>query len=238
MEDPSPDLVALGRALGAHPLRLTLHGEGSCAAKVSDTRFLVSEERARLATLTDRELVAVDSKKELKLLETEGEAEADDEEEGTLIKEEKPQPSLDSSIYAYAFTFEGVLFAAHTQPVEVNQILCSPRARQFSDRRTYYEEIIACGASSVLVPYMDAGLPLGREVKRKIVLWRDRYKIAPKLILVQNHGMIVLGATAAEVLRTIDMTVKAAQIFTGAAMLGGPVFLTPSNVLQIDSIKE
>jgi len=236
LEDPSSDLIALGNALGSHPLRLTLHGEGSCAAKVSDARFLVSVRNVQLSKLGAKELVAVESKKELKALESETEPE--ETEEGALIKENKPEPSLDASIYAYLFTFEGIRFAAHTQPVEVNQILCSPRARQFSDRRTYYEEIIACGASSVLVPYLDAGLPLGREVKRKILLWRDRHKIAPKLLLLQNHGMIVLGTTCQEVLRTTEMTVKAAQIFTGAAMLGGPVFLTPSNVLQIDSIKE
>jgi rhamnose utilization protein RhaD (predicted bifunctional aldolase and dehydrogenase) len=235
-EDHSADLIALANALGSHPLRLTLHGEGACAAKVSDARFLVSARNVPLSKLAARDLVAVETKKELKALDSE--APPEEPEEVPLIKEEKPEPSLDASIYAYVFTFEGVRFAAHTQPVEVNQILCSPRARQFSDRRTYYEEVIACGASSVLVPYMDAGLPLGREVKRKILLWRDRYKIAPKLLLLQNHGMIVLGETCEEVLRITELTVKAAQIFTGAAMLGGPVFLTPSNVLEIDSIKE
>ncbi len=235
-EDPSSDLVALGNALGSHPSRLTLHGEGSCAAKVSDARFLVSARNVPLSKLAASDLVAVETRKMLKSLDAETPPE---EPEGApLIKDERPEASLDASIYAYVFTLEGVRFAAHTQPVEVNQILCSPRARQFSDRRTYHEEVIACGASSVLIPYMDAGLPLGREVKRKILLWRDRYKIAPKLLLVQNHGMIVLGTTAEEVLRITDMTVKSAQIFTGAAMLGGPVFLTPSNVLEIDSIKE
>jgi len=235
-EQPSTDLIALSRALGSHPARLTLHREGSCAARVSDTRFLVSARGAGLSCLDAGKLMEADSRKELKLLESETAVE--ETGEPALLEEDKPEPSEDASIYAYVFTLEDVRFAAHTQPIEVNQILSSPRARQFSDRRTYHEEIVACGASSVLIPYVDPGLPLGREVKRKILLWRDRYKIAPKLLLLQNHGMIVLGKTSEEVLRTTEMTVKAAQIFAGAAMLGGPVFLTPSNVLQIDSTKD
>lgn len=120
----------------------------------------------------------------------------------------------------------------------VNQILCSPRARQFSDRRTYHDEIAACGISSVLVPYIDPGLPLGRELKRKVILWRDRHKLVPKLVLIQNHGMIVLGKSPEEVMKSIEMTIKAAEIFVGASLLGGPVFLTPNNVAQIDSLKD
>jgi len=233
---PFSDLIALSRALGSHPARLALHREGSCAARVSEARFLVSARGAGLSCLDAGKVMEVESGKELELLAAETDAEETDEP--GLLKEDEPQPSEDASIYAYLFTLEDVRFAVHTQPVEVNQILSSPRARQFSDRRTYHEEVAACGPSSVLVPYVDAGLPLGREVKRKILLWRDRYKIAPKLLLLQNHGMIVLGKTSEEVLRTTEMTVKAAQIFAGAAMLGGPVFLTPSNVLQIDSTKE
>ncbi len=236
-ENPSQDLVALGKALGTHPSRLTLHWEGSCAVKTGDAKFLVSARGALLSKLTAATLVEAQSKKLLASIESEeDEKKAEEPEEPALeLDQKKPNPSEDAAIYAYLFTLDGVRFAARTQPIEVSQILCSPRARQFSDRRTYHDEILACGASSVLIPYTEPGLPLAREVKRKIILWRDRNKIAPKLLLLQNYGMMVLGKSREEVARTTDMAVKAAQIFTGAAMLGGPVFLSPDNVVQIES---
>lgn len=235
-EELSSLLVELGRALGAHPSRLARHGEGSVAAKASPEQILVSAHGAHLSRLEQADILPVDTAKLLELLASD-----------TAVEEAAPEgpnaaeirrPSDDASIYSYLFTFEGVRFAAHTQPIEINQILCSPRARQFSDRRTYHDEIAACGISSVLVPYMDPGLTLGRELKRKVLLWRDRHKLVPKLVLIQNHGMIVLGNSPEEVLASIEMTIKAAEIFIGASFLGGPVFLTPNNVTQIDSIKE
>ena len=232
-EELSSELAALGRALGAHPARLATHGEGSCAAKLSEEQILVSARGAHMARLAEADLIEVETAKMHELLGSETAAE-DAAPEGENIR----RASEDASIYTYLFTFEGVRFGAHTQPIVVNQILCSPRARQFSDRRTYHDEIAACGISSVLVPYIDPGLPLGRELKRKVILWRDRHKLVPKLVLIQNHGMIVLGKSPEEVMKSIEMTIKAAEIFVGASLLGGPVFLTPNNVAQIDSLKD
>ena len=49
---------------------------------------------------------------------------------------------------------------------------------------------------------------------------------APKVILLQNHGLIALGQTPTEVLNITAMCVKAAGIFGGACALGEPVFMT------------
>ncbi len=74
-------------------------------------------------------------------------------------------------------------------------------------------------------------------MKRKIALWRDRFKVQPTLVLIQNHGMIVLGATPRAVIETTEMTVKSAQIFIGAALMGGPVFLSPHHVDHIAAVR-
>jgi len=71
-----------------------------------------------------------------------------------------------------------------------------------------------------------------------MVLWKDRFKSVPKVVLVQNHGMFVLGKTQEEIMQTTEMMIKAAQVFIGAAAMGGPVFLTPNNVTQIENLKE
>ena len=67
-----------------------------------------------------------------------------------------------------------------------------------------------------------------------MILWRDRYKSVPRVILVQNHGVILLGETGPGLLTTIDALLKYAELFAGASLLGGPVFLTPQAITQIE----
>jgi ribulose-5-phosphate 4-epimerase/fuculose-1-phosphate aldolase len=63
----------------------------------------------------------------------------------------------------------------------------------------------------------------------------DRHGHAPRVILLQNHGLIVLGATPQSVLAGTLMVAKAAAIFIGAAAMGGPVFLTAQHVERLVS---
>lgn len=227
------ELVTLAQRLGQHPARLALWHEGSVAAKMPSGHFTVSAANAMLAGLDSDQLVDMD------LAKTQAFLALDDvtEEQFTEAKvvPESPRPSADVFTYADLFAFDGIYYAAHTQPIPVNQITCSPRARQFSDRRNLPHEVLACGQASVLVPFAPPGLQLAKEIKRKIMLWRDRYKTVPKLILIQNHGMIALGETVEEVMMITEMTIKFAEIFLGAAMMGGPEFLKPIHVTQIDT---
>jgi rhamnose utilization protein RhaD (predicted bifunctional aldolase and dehydrogenase) len=146
-----------------------------------------------------------------------------------------PNPPGIVFLLAYLLSFEGIVAVAHTQPIAVNQILCSPRARQFADRRIMPEEILSCGPAAVLVPHCDTLLELARETRRKIALWKDRYQGTPNVILLTNNGMLALGSSVENVCRLTEMTVKAAETFVGAAMLGGPVFLSPGNVSKIEA---
>ncbi len=55
----------------------------------------------------------------------------------------------------------------------------------------------------------------------------------PKVVLMQNHGLIVLGRTAEQVESITAMAVKAARVLLGTYILGGPRFLTASSVHRI-----
>ncbi len=234
MSDSKRDLLLnLGRRLGNHPLQLTLGTEGSCAVKVDETRFLVTRSGAKLATLAEDDLVSVLFTEARALLEKETLPE--DGLASCLEDEDAPEPSSDTLIYAHLFGLEGIDLIGHVQPVEVNQIISSPRARQFADRRTVAEEVIACGGSSILVPYVDAGLALAREAVKKTMLWRDRNKKTPRLVLLQNHGLMVLGQEIETVVDIAERTVKSARVFVGSAMMGGPVFLSPNNVAHLET---
>ena len=230
------ELTEVAHALGLHPARLVIWKEGSCAVKTSETTYRVSSAGASLAGLAPENSVDFDLAKMAALLS----ADTVNEEElaAARVNPETPPATSDALLYSYLFGFEGIKIAAHIQPVEINQITCSPRARQFADRRCVPNEIVALGSAMVLVPYADPGPPLAKEVKRRILLWRDRYKTVPKVVLIHNHGMFVLGSSTGELLETIDSTLKAAQVFIGASMLGGPVFMTPTNVTQIEPLKE
>ena len=54
-----------------------------------------------------------------------------------------------------------------------------------------------------------------------------------KTILLENHGIIALGAHPSEVVAALAMAEKAARIFVGAAGLGGSVFVDEVEVYRI-----
>src|ERR1039457_3088716 len=61
MADPLiNEILALGQSLGRHPSRLILAEEGSLAARVTDTRVVVSRRGAHLAELQAADFVHLD----------------------------------------------------------------------------------------------------------------------------------------------------------------------------------
>jgi len=231
----SNELLELAHWIGLHPARLAIWNEGAVAAVLPGGRFAVSAAGANLGRLDCAMMVELDLAKAQALVALE-DASPEKMSEAQM-NPAAPAPSADAWAFADLFALEGVRFAAHTQPIPVNQVICSPRARQFSDRRNLPHEILACGQASVLVPFMPPGLPLAKEIRRKTALYRDRYKTIPKLVLLQNHGMIALGETLEEVKLVTEMALKYAEIFVGAAMMGGPEFMKPNYVTQIDATK-
>jgi rhamnose utilization protein RhaD (predicted bifunctional aldolase and dehydrogenase) len=127
----------------------------------------------------------------------------------------------------------GVEFVGHTHPIAVNSLLCSPLAETFATRRLFPDEIVCCGQSSVLVPYTDPGLKLAQAIRAGTQEFITNHGIAPRVILLKNHGIITFGPTPESVKAATYMAVKAARIFLGAAALGGPVFLSDADVDRI-----
>ena len=97
------------------------------------------------------------------------------------------------------------------------------------------DEIVCCGSASVFVPYTDPGLKLAQAIRRETEAFIQKHQRQPRVILMQNHGIITLGATWQSVLSAMLMAEKAAKIFVGAAALGGPVFFSAENIARIDS---
>jgi ribulose-5-phosphate 4-epimerase/fuculose-1-phosphate aldolase len=83
------------------------------------------------------------------------------------------------------------------------------------------------------VEYIDPGIPLARHLRTRVQEFIDAYDMPPKVILMENHGFIATGRTPRDVEAVTDMYVKAARILVGAYALGGPRFLTQTNVDRI-----
>lgn len=228
-------LVSLSRELGRDDRHLAILGEGNTSARMGDGRMAVKASGASLATLQPADLTLCHTPPLLALLDRKHATDAEISEtlRSSRVDPDARQPSIESVFHAWLLSLDGVHCVGHTHPLDVNRVLCSPRARDFSERRMFPDEIVVCGPASVFVPYTDPGLPLAREIRDRTRALADKLGQPPRLILLQNHGLIALGPNPPSVLATTLMAVKAAAIFVGAAALGGPVFLTPQHVDRI-----
>jgi ribulose-5-phosphate 4-epimerase/fuculose-1-phosphate aldolase len=235
MADPLiNEILTLGQSLGQHPARLVLADEGSLAARITDDRVAVTRRGAHLAGLLAADFVHLDMQRINEVIAHDPVL-PEDLAAAQLHADYGAEPHEDATLFSWLLALDpAVRIAVHIHPVIVDQIIASPRARQFADRRTVHNEVLALGSASLLVNYAEPGLGLTREIQKKMILWRDRNKSVPRVILVQNHGVIMLGETGLALLRSVNALLKYAELFAGASLLGGPVFLTPQAITQIE----
>ena len=105
-------------------------------------------------------------------------------------------------------------------PIHVNQILCSPRAREFAARKLFPDDVVCCGPASLFISYTDPGLKLSQAIRRETLRFVEDSGILPRVILLENHGVITVGRSSEAVKAAMFMIEKAAKIFVGAAALG------------------
>ena len=233
--DAVQSLLDLSHALGGERLRLAILGEGNTSLRLDADTFVVKASGSSLATLRPTELTTCRVDRLLPLLEARDATDAD--VDATLLAARvdaaERKPSIEALFHAYLLTLPGVACVGHVHAIAVNQILCSPRAREFAERRACPDEIVMCGVESVFVPYAEPGLELSQAIRREVVAFVRRTGRDPKVILLQNHGIIAVGSSPKAVLGSLLMAEKAAEIFVGAAAMGGPVFLTAAQCERI-----
>ena len=82
---------------------------------------------------------------------------------------------------------------------------------------------------------VDPGFALALAVRAELRRYRAAYGFSPRLLLMENHGILALGQTAAEALNITLMADKWARILVGTYALGGPCFMAEHDVARIDS---
>jgi rhamnose utilization protein RhaD (predicted bifunctional aldolase and dehydrogenase) len=229
-------LVTMSNNLGDPTLDYVILGEGNTSARADANTFWVKASGTELRTIDRAGFVRVRFDRLLALL-NEGDLSDDTIREGLEAAKVNSavtaRPSVETVLHALALQLEGVNFVGHTHPTAVNALLCSQKAEEVASGRLFPDHIVYCGPASVYVPYTDPGVPLARRVRDSIGRYIDAHHEIPKVILMQNHGLIALGRTAQEVEDISAMVVKAARVLLGTYALGGPHFLAAKSVARI-----
>jgi rhamnose utilization protein RhaD (predicted bifunctional aldolase and dehydrogenase) len=229
-------LIAMSRVLGDPALDYAILGEGNSSARIDDDTFWVKASGAEMRTIEAGGFVQVRFEGVLAMLEADGLGDSQVKaglEAARVDPAATARPSVETVLHALALKLDGVNFVGHTHPTAVNAILCSQKAEEAIAGRLFPDEIVYCGPAPVYIPYTDPGVPLAQKVRDEIDRYLDEYRERPKVILMQNHGLIALGQTALEVENITAMYVKTARVILGAYALGGLHFMSADAVARI-----
>jgi rhamnose utilization protein RhaD (predicted bifunctional aldolase and dehydrogenase) len=229
------DLLMLSHEIGREDRGLALLGEGNTSARESEDVYLVKASGTCLGTLREEDVVACRMSLVLSMLDEDGltDQQVDQALLAARVDANAKKPSVEAVFHAWALSLPGVKFVGHSHATMVNQILCSPRGREFAEHRMFADEIVCDGIASVYIPLTDPGLKLAQVIRRETGAFVRKHQRIPRVILMQNHGIITMGGTWQSVLAAMLMAEKAAAIFIGAAQLGGPTFLSDDTIARI-----
>ena len=231
-------LVSLSNTLGQPELDYAILAEGNTSARADEATFYVKCSGTSLRTITADGFVHVAFDRVQALLARENITDLEVKSGLSAAKVDPAapgHPSVETLLHALCLQLPGIDFVGHTHATAVNMLTCSVGFEQAYAGRLFPDEIVLCGPAPVLVPYTDPGVPLAREIWTRIQRYQDEFGEQPKVILIQNHGIIVLGKTPQLVLDITAMAVKTARILLGTFAAGGPRFMSESDVARIHS---
>jgi rhamnose utilization protein RhaD (predicted bifunctional aldolase and dehydrogenase) len=215
----------------------TILGEGNVSGRIDQNVFAVKSSGSSLGTLTEIELTHCYFDRLLPALERDSlsEAEVEDLLRGARVRQTALKPSVETFFHASLLALPGVNYVGHTHPIPVNQILCSSLGASFAEERRFPDEVVCCGPLSLLIPYEDPGLALAKRIRQDLQGFERKHGKLPKVILLENHGVITIGQSVDGVRVAMAMTVKAAEIFVGGHSLGGNVPMPQREVDRIEN---
>ena len=207
------EILELAREISAY----TICGEGNVSTRVDRDKFLIKASGTSLHTLSEEDLTLCNTN-------------------GAQIELLHKKSSIETSFHAWIMkTFPEINFIAHTHPPYTTQILCSTSPYSFANHRWFPDQIVRNGTKSCLVPYAPPGEAILKLVERSVSEFVDEEGYFPKLILLQNHGIITASASKKDCAASTLMCEKSAEIFIGAKLLGGVKFLTKQEVADVDT---
>ena len=193
----------------------TIAGEGNVSVRDGDA-MLIKASGSTLESMTDEDLVRCDL-------------------DGNALEGEEKKPSMEVSFHAWILkTFPSINCVCHTHPTHTIKILCSSRLHDFANKRLFPDQVVRNGTKSCVVPYAMPGKPLREQIKKYVTIFVEEYQYFPKLILLENHGIITASSSHKGCIASTMMCEKSAEIFIGSKVLGQTNFLTREQVNEID----
>ncbi len=228
-------LIDMSRTLGIPERDLVILGEGNTSVRADAESFWVKASGTELVRADEGTFVRVRFEPILSAMNAES---LDDDGVKRLLKDATMEggrtPSIETFLHALCLQLDGVQFVGHTHPTAAVSLLSVPRSRELFDGSMFPDQIVLLGSSYVYVPYADPGLPLAHAVNQGLREFVERDGRSPRVVLLENHGVIALGGSAQEVLNITTMLVKTCRILQGTLAGGGPRFLSQEHVRRID----
>lgn len=235
-DDVLSQLIGMSRTLGDPARDLVILGEGNSSARADADTFWVKASGSSLNGITHQGFVRMRFEPVLAMLDSEGSSDEQVRQALVAAKSDPTaaeHPSIETMLHALALSLPGVGFVGHTHPVAVNAVLCSRGGEEAIRGRIFPEEVTFCGPAPAYVRYADPGLPLAHTVREGLTRHQAEWGEPPKVVLMQSHGLIALGRTAAEVETITAMYVKTARVLLGTYALGGPQYMSERDVRRI-----
>jgi rhamnose utilization protein RhaD (predicted bifunctional aldolase and dehydrogenase) len=220
-------LIELSHELGREDRQLAILGEGNVSADLDDESFYVKASGSQLADIEADGITRVRMGPVFDALES---PDKSDEEVRKILEDSRADkkarlPSVETFLHAICLREGGAKWVGHTHPVSVLKILSSILgAEPFLDH-IFPDAIVVCGRHLAVVPYVDPGIRLAVALRASLREFIAENNAPPKVILMLNHGPVVLGQTPRDVLNTTLMLDKWATILAGNYMVGGPRYL-------------
>lgn len=222
------DLVSMSNRLGDPALDAVILGEGNTSAKLDDQTFYVKGSGCQLQTMTSADFVHLRFDALLPLLERNSVSEAElttAYEAAKVDKSQKRRPSVEALFHALCLQLPGITAVAHSHATAVNGLTCGKGWPHTLAGRMCPDEAVVMGPDSVFVPYVDPGVILAKAIRDGIERYRAEWNAVPKVIYMQNHGVIALGGSMQEALNVTAMAIKAARMRATVLSAGGGLAL-------------
>jgi L-ribulose-5-phosphate 4-epimerase len=127
------------------------------------------------------------------------------------------KPSMEVSFHSWLYKNSDYNYIAHTHPTNTLKILCNTSLTEvFANKRLFPDQVIYNGSKSCTVPYANPGKSLASAVDLRVKSFIESNGFFPKVILLQNHGIICVGKSAKECIYASQICEKSASIFLGA----------------------
>lgn len=187
----SDQLISLAKQVSKYCVGM----EGNVSAK-TNTGLLIKASGARLNNLNTNNLVEFDFK-------------------GNQISNMDRKGSMELSFHMYLLEFNDINFVSHTHPTNTLKVICSVNSTIFANKRFFPDQVIFNGKKSCLVPYAKPGNDLTHAIKINVEYFIAKEGYFPKLILLENHGIITCGKTIDECIISSEICEKSAEIYSG-----------------------